>query len=156
MSGCAASRTGRRCGKRILLFRDHRKGLTGVTVYLDVLLLVRREICVHEDGVYGTLGDAAIAVYADLWVDVEHVGPLMEAIHRADFYTVRVLASSARVNDDIGHNQNYGYAAMESSNVQMRRSQPKRSTAPPRCSSVISLSRRAATGCWPGLPIRMS
>src|SRR5690606_870004 len=68
-----------------------------------VLLLLRRQHLLVEDGFHRTFGDADTAVDADFRIDDEKIGTLVEAFDRADRDAVRVLAADARFADDVCH-----------------------------------------------------
>ena len=67
------------------------------------MLLLARHILCGKDRVDRAFGDAHRAVDALIGVDDEHVGPLAEAVDRADRDTFGVAAGGAALGDDVGH-----------------------------------------------------
>ena len=65
--------------------------------------LVRRHVVLGEDRLDRAFGDAQRAVDALVGIDDEEVGPLAEAIDRADIDAVGVFALDAGFGYDIGH-----------------------------------------------------
>jgi len=56
-----------------------------------------------EDRLDGALGDTRLAVDAFFGVDVEHLGPLIEAIDGAHDHAVGVFAVEARLGNNVSH-----------------------------------------------------
>ena len=72
-------------------------------VELDVVFLACRHIIFREDRLGGAFRLTEGAVDALVWVDDEEVRAFVEAIHRADFHAVGVLAFDAIVGHYEGH-----------------------------------------------------
>ena len=83
------------------LITGHEGALLGVQ-RREVLPLVGQVVLV-EDRLDRALRDAGLAVDALVRVDVEHLGPFVEAIDRADDHAVGVLAVEAGLGDDVSH-----------------------------------------------------
>src|SRR5262249_7077632 len=79
------------------------QGRRPLRVELDEGSPPRRNGRLVKDGLYRALGHAGLAVDAVIWVDVQHHVVLVEALHWADRYTVRVLAVAAGLANDVGH-----------------------------------------------------
>src|SRR5512133_894947 len=90
-------------GQRILLPRDLRPLRAELGVELRVLVPLRRQIALGEDGVDGADRHAGAAVDAFVGVDDQHVRPLVEAADGADLCAVGVLTLDAGLGDDEGH-----------------------------------------------------
>jgi hypothetical protein len=58
---------------------------------------------IRLDGVGGAFRFTDAAVNAFIRMDDQHVLAFIEAIHRADFHAVHILALDAVLGDDIGH-----------------------------------------------------
>jgi hypothetical protein len=67
------------------------------------LLLAFGNVLFRDDGLHGAFRLAERAIDALLWVDDEHVRPLMEAIDGANFHAIRVLTLDATIKHDEGH-----------------------------------------------------
>src|SRR5258708_17216944 len=80
-----------------------RLALEDVAVQGGVLLPLRRHVFLGEDGRDGALRFARAAIDALVRVDVQHVGPLVDAIHGAHVDTRAIFDVDARLGDHIRH-----------------------------------------------------
>lgn len=81
-------------------------------VLLDIILPIRRHICVDEDSGDRALGLAKTAVNTLVGMYVDHVVSLVDAINWADGHTRFVFDANARLSDDVGHARYFtGYMA---------------------------------------------
>src|SRR5436190_17002324 len=88
---------------RGLRLREHGPALRELGVELQELFLTGRHVVLGADRLDRALGLAERAVDALLGIDHEHVRTFVEAIDRAHFDTVGVLALDAGLGHDEGH-----------------------------------------------------
>src|SRR5258708_23427515 len=101
--GCSRRPLPARLAAITLRLSRRRLALEDVAVQGGVLLPLCRHVFLGEDGRDGALRFARAAIDALVRVDVQHVGPLVDAIHRAHVYTRAIFDVDARLGDHIRH-----------------------------------------------------
>src|SRR5258708_29778113 len=101
--GCSRRPLPARLAAITLRLSRRRLALEDVAVQGGVLLPLCRHVFLGEDGRDGALRFARAAIDALVRVDVQHVGPLVDAIHRAHVYTRAIFDVDARLGEHIRH-----------------------------------------------------
>jgi hypothetical protein len=78
---------------------------------LRLRILLKPGLGIRLDRVDRTFRLANAAVDALVGMNDEHVGALVEAVHRAHFHAIHVLAFNATFDDDVSHYSLSGRAA---------------------------------------------
>ena len=89
--------------RRALSFRDAGPQFSQFRIQFQKDLLFPGQIVLRENRVDRALRFAQCAVDAFSRMDHQEVRALVEAIHRANFHAIRVLAPDAVFSDDEGH-----------------------------------------------------
>ena len=74
-----------------------------VDVDLGPMSVVFRHISIGKNCFDGTLGNARIAIYASVGVDVKTIGQFVKCLNRTNSCAVGVLAIDAQFNNYVGH-----------------------------------------------------
>ena len=124
-------------------------------VLLDVVRPLGRHIRVGENRLDRTFGLTGTTVDALVWVDVELVGGVVNAVHRAHLDATRVLGLDARLSDDVGHDSDYPFVSLCERQRRTCNQSPKaRQDRPQRCtnSSMATYGSHAASALAPDSP----
>ncbi len=79
------------------------KFLRHFLVLLDVTLPVGGDVGVHEDRGDRALWLAQTTIDALVRMDVDHVVPFVDAVHRADVHAGLILNADTRLRNNVGH-----------------------------------------------------
>jgi hypothetical protein len=89
--------------QRSFLLSNHFTLLRHFRVQLKIVLPFRGQVIFVENGLYGAFRHTSFAVDAFFGMNVQHLLPLIEALHRANHYAVGISAAFAGLRYDVSH-----------------------------------------------------